>query len=286
MANTPEQIDRLIKEEESYVKKLIVGLKKIKTDFICVQQSFSGDSISENAKHFLTKAKIFALKPLEKSQIQTICDATGAIPITSADQLLNTKEAAKRTAKIEKIYTEDIGNKSYVIFKADSNAAEPHVSVILRGPSLVAVEESERALHDALRVLESVFISPEVVPGGGACEMAVSAHLRKLAESSKTGTEHLSVLAFAEALEEIPRVLSSNSGMNVLSSMNTLRKEHLKSEICDFGVNAFAGTVSSMKDTGVLELMQNKLAQITMAAQAAEQILKIDTLYTFIKPKQ
>ena len=51
-------------------------------------------------------------------------------------------------------------------------------SIIVRGASKDVLNEVERNLHDAMGVARNVVRDPRLVPGGGACEMAVSRALR------------------------------------------------------------------------------------------------------------
>ena len=48
----------------------------------------------------------------------------------------------------------------------------------MRGASKDVLNEIERNLHDAMGVARNVVRDPRLVPGGGACEMAVSRGLR------------------------------------------------------------------------------------------------------------
>ena len=48
----------------------------------------------------------------------------------------------------------------------------------MRGASKDVLNEVERNLHDAMDVARNVVRDPRLVPGGGACEMAVSRALR------------------------------------------------------------------------------------------------------------
>lgn len=41
----------------------------------------------------------------------------------------------------------------------------------------------ERNLHDALAVARNIFLSPKLVPGGGAIEMELSARLNEFAKT-------------------------------------------------------------------------------------------------------
>lgn len=48
---------------------------------------------------------------------------------------------------------------------------------MLRGASKDILNETERNLQDALQVARNIMLSPRLVPGGGAIEMAVAQNL-------------------------------------------------------------------------------------------------------------
>lgn len=80
----------------------------------------------------------------------------------------------------------------------------------------------ERNLHDAMQVCRNVMIDAQLVPGGGASEMAVAHYLT---EKSKvmTGVEQWPYRAAAQALEVIPRTLIQNCGASTIRALTSLR---------------------------------------------------------------
>lgn len=72
--------------------------------------------------------------------------------------------------------------------------------MLLRGPSKDILNEVERNLHDALGVARNLALEPRLVPGGGAADMAVAAHLQQRAQSV-TGVKQWPYAALAQALE-------------------------------------------------------------------------------------
>lgn len=88
------------------------------------------------------------------------------------------------------------------------------------------LQEVERNLQDAMQVCRNVLIDPQLVPGGGATEMAVS---HALTEKSKgmTGVEQWPYRAVAQALEVIPRTLIQNCGASTIRVLTSLRVRHV-----------------------------------------------------------
>ncbi len=87
------------------------------------------------------------------------------------------------------------------------------------------MEETERSLHDAIMIVRRAIRNDLVVAGGGAIEMAISAHIREQALKIP-GKEQYLMLAFAKALEIIPRQLCDNAGFDSTAVMNRLRMKH------------------------------------------------------------
>lgn len=83
-------------------------------------------------------------------------------------------------------------------------------------------QEVERNLQDAMQVCRNVLLDPQLVPGGGASEMAVA---QALTEKSKamTGVEQWPYRAVAQALEVIPRTLIQNCGASTIRLLTSLR---------------------------------------------------------------
>lgn len=90
---------------------------------------------------------------------------------------------------------------------------------------LYLLQEVERNLQDAMQVCRNVLMDPQLVPGGGATEMAVS---HALTEKSKgmTGVEQWPYRAVAQALEVIPRTLIQNCGASTIRVLTSLRVRH------------------------------------------------------------
>ncbi len=56
-------------------------------------------------------------------------------------------------------------------------------TILLRGGSKDVLNEVERNMHDAMAVARNMLIDPKLVPGGGALEMEIAAHLHEKAKN-------------------------------------------------------------------------------------------------------
>lgn len=96
------QIDRILKEEESYIKKLVVQLKKLGATLICVQENLAAGyqaGISDAAKYWLQKSKITSLKPIAKNDISLLSKAFHVSPISSTEKLQEIIESVDKNEK-------------------------------------------------------------------------------------------------------------------------------------------------------------------------------------------
>jgi len=117
----------------------------------------------------------------------------------------------------------------------------------------------------------------KIVPGGGAIEMELSRYLRHHAKSLD-GKVSLIIMAFAKALEVIPRTIADNAGLDSVLIMNKLRYKHAQGEEGrNFGVDI-------INDIGICDTYESFVWEPTVvrqnalsaATEAACTILSID----------
>ncbi|KAG8995339.1 T-complex protein 1 subunit eta, partial [Tulasnella sp. 427] len=116
-----------------------------------------------------------------------------------------------------------VGGERYNIFEECPKAKT--CTLLLRGGAEQFIEEVERSLHDAIMVVKRAVKNNQVVAGGGAIEMELSAHLRTHARTIP-GKIQLIIAAFAKALEIIPRQICDNAGLDSTDVLNRLRQRH------------------------------------------------------------
>ena len=148
------------------------------------------------------------------------------------------------------------------------------VSILIRGGTEHAVDSTERALEDALRVVGVAIEDEKLVAGAGSPEIELSLRLNEYASTLK-GREQLAVTKFAKALEVIPRTLAENAGLDPINMLAELRSEHERGNK-DSGLNVYEGKVENMWEKGVIEPLRVKTQAISSATEAANMILRID----------
>ncbi|PIO62064.1 T-complex protein 1, beta subunit [Teladorsagia circumcincta] len=149
-------------------------------------------------------------------------------------------------------------------------------SIVLRGATQQILEEAERSLHDALCVLITHVKESKTVAGAGASEVLMSTAVGM--ESHKVaGKESLAVEAFARALAQLPTIICDNAGLDSADLVTRLRAEHANGHH-NMGIDIVNGTITDVVKLGVIESFNVKLCMVSSAAEAAEQILRVDNI--------
>merc|ERR1712146_97838 len=92
------------------------------------------------------------------------------------------------------------------------------------------------------------------------------------------GKDHLITLAYAKALEIIPRQLCDNAGLETTEILSKLRQKHYRNDnqAKNFGINVNTGSICNMVEKHVLEPEVVKLNTIQAFTEAVCLILAID----------
>ncbi len=154
------------------------------------------------------------------------------------------------------------------------NCKNPRVvSIVVHGGADHIVEEMDRAVYDAIRVVQASIEDGKVVAGGSAPEIEIAMQLRDYA-SKLGGREQLAVTAFADAIEIVPKTLAENSGLDPIDSLVSIRTAH-ESGGKSMGLDIKTGKATDMWPD-VVEPARTKRQAIVSATDAANMILRID----------
>lgn len=235
--------------------------------------------IGDLATQYFADRNMFCAGRVHDVDIKRIAKATGGSIQTSTSSL---NESVLGTCGL--FAERQIGEERYNVF---TECPMKYVStILLRGGTEQFIAESERSVHDALMVVKRTLLSNSIVPGGGAIEMTISQYLRQYAYTI-SGKGQLIVLAYAKALEVIPRQLCDNAGFDSTDILSALRKKHNERVTNDlandnddkpqhYGVDVLNGTICNTYQLGIWEPSDNKMNSIQAATEAACVILSID----------
>ncbi len=262
----PSQMERFLQEEEKTLKRMVDKLKKSGANAVFCQKG-----IDDLVQHYLAKDGIYALRRIKKSDMDKLSKATGGKIVTNLEDLGRQELGKAGLIEEKKIGDDDM---TFVTGCKDSKA----VSIIVRGGTEHVVDEVERALHDAIRVVGVAIEDGKAIPGGGATEIEVSLRLRDYA-STVGGREQLAIEAFADALEIIPWTLGENAGLDSIDLLIELRSKHEgKKANKNAGVDVYSGKVKDMIKLNVIEPIRVKTQALKSATDVAAMILRIDDI--------
>ena len=266
---SPEQMQAFIEQEQKMLKEMVEKIASVGANVVFCQKG-----IDDLAQHYLAKKGILACRRVKKSDMEALAKATGGRIVTNLDDLTKEDLGYAKLVEEKKIAGEAM---TFIRDCKDPKA----VTILVRGSTEHVVDEVDRSIEDAIGAVASAVELGKAVAGAGAPEEEVSRRLRKFAEKF-SGREQLAILAFADALEIIPRSLAENAGLDPIDILVELRAAHEKGKTT-YGIDLFNGKVVDSFESGVIEPLKVKLQAIKSAAEAAEMILRIDDVISASK---
>jgi len=282
VVNDYRQMDKILKEERTYLLNMVKKIKKAKCNVLFIQKSILRDAVNDLSLHFLAKLNILCIKDIERDEVEFICKSTGCKPIADIDSF--TEDKLGSAELIEEVSS--LGSRIVKVtgIKSTSPTAPKTVSIICRGANSLILDEAERSLHDAMCVIRCLVKKKALLPGGGAPEMAVTHSLSRLALASQY-PDSICFRAFADALEVIPVTLAENAGLNAIKVVTELRSRHANGE-ANVGVSIKRGGVGVMgggqgageAGEGVMQPLLVSTSAIELASETVKMILRIDDI--------
>jgi len=253
-------------EESRLVEERVEALAKSGANVV-----FTEKGIDDTGMHYLTKKGIFTVRRCSGEEIKKIVKATGARVVSMVDGV---EEEDLGYADV--VEERGVGNYKMIYVEGCKNPKA--VSILIYSGAEHVAEEVERALDDALRVVGDVIEDGKMVAGGGSPEIELAMRLRSYATTLQ-GREQLAITAYAEALEEIPKGIAENAGLDAIDVIAELRSAHSKGEKTA-GLNILTGKAEDMLKLGIVEPLRVKTQIIKSATDAANMILRIDDILT------
>ena len=267
----PSKIQAFLDQEEETLREMVQKIKKAGANVV-----FSQKGIDDLAQHFLSKEGIYGVRRVKKSDMEKLARATGGKIITNLDDL-----SPADLGYAEQVEEKKIGDDRMTFITGCKYPKS--VSILIRGGTQHTIDEVDRALHDALKVVGVTLEDGTLVPGGGAIEAEIAKELRKFAPTIG-GREQLAIEAFANAVEVIPRTLAENAGMDPIDTLLQIRAEHEKGHL-NIGVDAINGVVGDVYSKNVIEPARVKKHAIESATEVATMLLRIDDVIAAKKSK-
>ena len=261
----PTSMSSFLSQEEQTLKDMVEKIKSVGATAVFCQKG-----VDELVQHYLAKNGILGYRRLKQSDLEAIAKATGA---TIVGNVMELTEADLGTAGA--IDEKQVGEDGMAFITGCKNPKA--ITIFARGGTEHVLEEVERALVDAIRVVGVAIEDGKVVAGAGAPEIELELRLMDFA-SSVGGREQLAIEKFAKAMEIIPWTLSENAGIDPIDSIIKLKNAHEKKNADGkyFGIDLDSGEAVDMLAKNVVEPLRVKVQAINSAEEVANMILRID----------
>lgn len=263
-----QALDRVLKQERLYILDMCKKIKKEGCNVLLIQKSILRDAVNDMALQYLAKLGVMVVRDIERDDVEFISRTLGCIPIASIEAFQASKlgsadlvdEISSPGGKVVKIT--GVPNSSNM------------VTVVVRGSTAPIVDEAERSFHDALCVVRSLVKEKFLIVGGSAPEIEVALGLEAEAKI-RTGMDSFIFRRFGEAFEVIPYTLAENAGLHPIAIVTDLRAKHAAG-LKTHGINIKKGTISDMKELGVVQPLLVTTSAIKLATETVAMIMKID----------
>ncbi|MGC9435270.1 MAG: thermosome subunit alpha [Methanomicrobiales archaeon] len=257
-----EQMEAFDAQEKESLKSLADGIRDAGASVVLCQKG-----IAESVQFYLAKYGILAIEDIPEKDMKFAARALNATIATKVDDL-----STEKLGSAERV-EEETDDEVVVISGCENPKA---VTILLHGSTQNFVDELERAVYDATRVVQDAMEDGTFVVGGGATETEVLLKVQDYATHTG-GRVQLALEAFAKAFEHIPRTLAENSGFDPVDKLVALKAAHARGET-KAGLDVFTGEIVDMEKAGVFEPLRVKTQAIKSAAETASLLIRVDDM--------
>ena len=270
--SSPDQIKAYFDKESLILRLKVQNIINSRTNVVISQKG-----INLLAQSYLAKAGILSIRRVKENDLLWLEKATGAKIVKDLDN--NNIISDKYLGYAGKVYEKFVGDDKMVFVEDCKNPKS--VTILLRANSKRLLDECHRSILDAIAVIKDFIIKPSIVAGGGSPEAIIASRIRRQARSI-SGREQIVVEKFAEALEEIPLIIATNAGMNIVDTLVQLRSKCSSSAIPPsngkvswYGVNAIERKVEEMF-SNTIEPSLVKEQVIKTAVEVTNLLISVD----------
>ncbi|MEM1577712.1 MAG: thermosome subunit alpha [Candidatus Pacearchaeota archaeon] len=260
---SPEQLQAFIEQEEKMLEDMAEKIIASGANVVLCQKG-----IDDLVQYYLARAGIMAVRRIKKSDMEKLAKATGAKIISNIKELK--KEDLGYAGEVREVKE---GDESMIYITGCKNPKA--ITILIRGGTEHVVSEIERAMKDGIGDVAAALEHGSIVAGGGAIEIELAKRIREYSTKFK-GREQLAILAFAEALESIPRILAENAGLDPIEVLTELKAKHEKNPNVGLDLTKEENYIVDTLKQGIVEPTKIKLQAIKSATEVAMMILRID----------
>ena len=263
--SSPSEIQQFLAQEEKILSDYLKVFKDLGVNMVV-----NSSDISDKFGAYLAREGIAGIKNVGETDYKSILKAVGAKLV---DDLTSLSEDDLGFA--EKIHFEKLGDDEYTLFTGCKNPKS--VSILLKGGLDKILSTAEVSLNDVLSVIAKIIDTKTVVAGGGAIYIELSKRIREYANLI-SGKEQLAVNAFALALEEIPKTLIKNAGLEEIEKITELRASHKTDNDKWIGIDTITNTIGDNYKKGIVEPAELINHIIKSGSELANLILRVDRI--------
>lgn len=226
---------------------------------------FSEGDVDPSVEEMLARKNILLFKKLKMKDLEKIARSTGSSVVSIKDEIVPHDLGMADEVRVEK------KNGEYFAFVSVKN--QPISTIVIWEPFIYGLEKVEEAIDDALNNAAFMLKDRMVVKGAGWIEFQIAQMLKQYA-STISGKEQLAVIAYAQAIEEIPKILAENMGLNVIDTMVMMENYY------NIGVDAKIDCLSKMtrNSSPVYDSAAVKKLAVISATDATISVLRIDKI--------
>jgi chaperonin GroEL (HSP60 family) len=264
---SPDQIQAYLDKQSLILRLKVQNIINSRANVVISQKG-----INLLAQSYLAKAGIISIRRVKENDLLWLEKATGAKIVRDLD---NNIISDKYLGYAGNVYEKFVGNDKMVFVEDCKNPKS--VTILLRANSKRLLDECHRSILDAIAVIKDFIIKPSIVAGGGSPEAIIASRIR--------GREQIVVEKFAEALEEIPLIIATNAGMNIVDTIVQLRSKCSSSsaissssndgKVSWYGVNAIERKVEEMFSNAI-EPSLVKEQVIKTAVEVTNLLISVD----------
>jgi T-complex protein 1 subunit zeta len=258
-AFTDQRVSKII----AFKKQMCDGTDK---SFVVINQK----GIDPMSLDMLAKAGIVALRRAKRRNMERLPLACGGMAMNSIDDL--TPDCLGYAGLV---YEHVLGEEKFTFVEQCKNPQS--VTIVIKGPNKHTLTQIKDAIHDGLRAVKNAIEDKAVVPGAGAFEIAAHAALMAYKDTVK-GRARLGVVAFADAMLIIPKVLAQNSGLDQQDTIVKLQEEYAAAGGQAVGLDIITGEALIPLDAGILDNYRVKKQLLHSCTIIASNLLLVDEI--------
>ena len=257
-----EQMEAFSEQERETLRSLAGTIVAKGANVVLCQKG-----IADAVQYYLSHEGILAIQDVPEKEMKIFARAVDGTIVNKPEEL---EESVLGTAEL----VEEM--KDIKITKISGCKNTKTVSILLKGSSQIFIDELERAVYDATRVVQDLLEDSKYVVGGGAIDTELMLRLHEYA-STVSGRTQLAIEAFARVFEAIPCTLAENSGHDQIDKLVELKSAHANGQK-NAGLNVYTGKIVDMYEAGVIEPLRVKKQAIQSAAETTTLLIRVDDM--------